>query len=290
METENRSILIVFCIVILLIFLDHQSHRQLQLTGLEPAKQIDKIEKASLESLTTAKDELESRTDWNQPAIDKLSDGDIAKKADSAAQDVVDTIKSKTSSLFQPAADLRNQNLKLKQVSFDDIDIETPGSSRQKPLLPVLPATGQGAATVTSVLLYFPGFRGKETRMTEVKRQIKGKVDPVDLLELLQAGPTVREKGLVNAFDESVSIQRFRIVDGVAEVDVSADVHKMSRPVRQDRLDQICITLFQFHEINSIRLSVDGKELTQLGTGKDAIVLKQPIQKVNRQIEKATSL
>jgi spore germination protein GerM len=71
----------------------------------------------------------------------------------------------------------------------------------------------------------------------------------------------------------------------IVEVTLSESVHRMSAPVRKDRLDQLCLTLLQFPEIRGVRILVSGHVISKLGTGEDAIPIVQPVRHIDRQIE-----
>ncbi|MBW7859249.1 MAG: GerMN domain-containing protein, partial [Leptonema sp. (in: Bacteria)] len=155
-------------------------------------------------------------------------------------------------------------------------------TSHQLPVLET--AKNSDGKVTTKVSLFYPGFRGRETIMMRVNRSVEGAVNPKRALELIQKGPLYLEKGLVNPFDASIKVEDLIIQNNEAKVYISKSMHQMSAIVRQDRLDQLCLTLFQFKEIKSIRIFIDGIEVDQLGKGKDAIRLHQPIQNSSQRI------
>ncbi len=291
METENRTILILFSVVVLLVFLDHQSDRQLRLAGLE------KVERISAEDLTESISDEARRLDrLHRPAIER----EVKRRVRNGLEDATDTVRDGAEDVSEEALDqaeelageldqearrlvkrglnqaLDKAKLKLKEVSLEESVVED---------VPVLPVIRKGNSLQTRMTLYFPGFKGRKTVMMRVKRTVEGTVDPLRALEILQAGPTAREIGLVNAFDQGIKIKRLSIHGGLARVELSESVHRMSAPVRQDRLDQLCLTLFQFPEIKAIQIYVDGKPIQRLGTGKDAIPLRQPLRRIDRKVE-----
>ncbi|MBW7857940.1 MAG: hypothetical protein H3C43_06575, partial [Leptonema sp. (in: Bacteria)] len=78
METENRSILIFFCIIVLLIFLDHQSAHQMRLVGAKPIiSKVDSLRSLTETDLNSVGEEIENQADLNQrifqPAVEKGS-------------------------------------------------------------------------------------------------------------------------------------------------------------------------------------------------------------------------
>lgn len=311
METENRSILIFFSIIVLLIFLDHQSAHQMRLNGVNLEspinREISKIE--SLKALTES--DLASVSE--KIDIEKLDNEKLDnEKLENERFDSTDISKEVKQRIFQPAVEkgsakteeifdkiskisLTQKKLKLKEISLqnssmnNESNIEHNNPSSQEintnrlPLLPFIKS--DNGQIKTKVFLFFPGFRGRETVMMRVSRTVSKSVNPKQILELIQAGPLYSEKGLVNALDSSIKIEDLLIQENEAKVYVSKSMHQMSSIIRRDRLDQLCLTLFQFKEIKSIRIFVDNIEISELGKGKDIIKINQPIMIINRKIE-----
>jgi spore germination protein GerM len=121
--------------------------------------------------------------------------------------------------------------------------------------------------------------------MMKVQRIVPERIDARKALMILQKGPSAKEKGLVNAFDTSIEVKDLRMNGEIVEVTLSESVHRMSAPVRKDRLDQLCLTLLQFPEIRGVRILVSGHVISKLGTGEDAIPIVQPVRHIDRQIE-----
>lgn len=306
METENRSILIFFSIIVLLIFLDHHSAHQMRLNGVNletPINQeISKIEslKALTESdLASVSEKIDIEDLDNEKLENERFDStDISKEVKQRIfQPAVEKGSAKTEEIFDKISkiSLTQKKLKLKEISLqnssmnNESNIEHNNPSSQEintnrlPLLPFIKS--DNGQIKTKVFLFFPGFRGRETVMMRVSRTVSKSVNPKQILELIQAGPLYSEKGLVNALDSSIKIEDLLIQENEAKVYVSKSMHQMSSIIRRDRLDQLCLTLFQFKEIKSIRIFVDNIEISELGKGKDIIKINQPIMIINRKIE-----
>jgi spore germination protein GerM len=300
METENRTILILFSVVVLLVFLDHQSDRQLKLAG------VDSVERLSADELTeSALDEAERLDRLHRPALERkvkksvtrgVEDArdeieeraeDVSESARLQAEEVADDLTRDATRVVKKGLTqtLDKAKLQLKEVSLDDNGMQAADER-----LPVLPVIKKDGHVQTQVTLYYPGFQGRKTVMMKVRRTLPESVDAMKALTLLQKGPTPKEKGLVNAFDASLQVKRLTMDGSIAEVYVSESVHRMSAPIRQDRLDQLCLTLLQFREIKGVRIIVDGRVVRQLGTGKDAIPVAQPVRHIDRAIEEYRSL
>ena len=136
METENRSILIFFSIIVLLIFLDHQSAHQMRLNGVNLEspinREISKIE--SLKALTES--DLASVSE--KIDIEKLDNEKLDnEKLENERFDSTDISKEVKQRIFQPAVEkgsakteeifdkiskisLTQKKLKLKEISLQN--------------------------------------------------------------------------------------------------------------------------------------------------------------------------
>lgn len=301
METENRSILIFFSIIVLLIFLDHQSAHQMRLNGVNletPINQeISKIE--SLKALTESDlASVSEKIDIEDLDNERLDPTQISKEVKQRIfQPAIEKGSAKTEEIFDKISktSLTQKKLKLKEISLQNSSIDNESNiEHNNPSsheintnrLPVLPFIKSANGQIkTKVFLFFPGFRGRETVMIKVSRTVNKSVNPKQILELVQAGPLYSEKGLVNPLDSSIKIEDLLIQENEAKVYVSKSMHQMSSIVRRDRLDQLCLALFQFNEIKSIRIFIDNIEVSELGKGKDTIKINQPITRISRNIE-----
>lgn len=260
MDTENRSILILFSCFVLLVFLDHQSATQLRRRG--PAGGIERV---------MASDLLQGR--------ESNEDGG----ASGPASPVPGTVD-----LNQPAVerstvvpDVTLPRLKLKEVTLQAASAER---------MPVLASRTVGGRDITHVTLFFPAFRGRETVMVRVKRDIPGTVTPAVALQWLQKGPGPREKGLVNALDTSIPIERVEVSAGTVTVHAGPAMHRMSAAVLQDRLDQMRLTLAQFPELRQLRLVVGGQPTGRIGKGKDSVAVPAGLREGLRPTEEYRDL
>ncbi len=103
----------------------------------------------------------------------------------------------------------------------------------------------------TILYLYYPRFFGKETQMYRITKKINGEVTIDDALKLLQKGT---EKGFVNAFYDSIKLENIKYDSTNKRIHLIFDDSFISnnKIVMQDRIDQICLVLKQFKEINEI--------------------------------------
>lgn len=290
METENRTLLIFFSVVVLLIFLDHQSDRQLKLAGLE------RVESLKAKSITSAVlDETVELDRLYRPALERTAKKKITQAVEDASEliedeTVTETARQQAGEIAEGLSEnatrvvkkslttLNKAKLQLKEVALD----ETHAATDELPFLPSIKKDGH---LQTQLSLYYPGFQGRKTVMMKVQRIVPERIDARKALMILQKGPSAKEKGLVNAFDTSIEVKDLRMNGEIVEVTLSESVHRMSAPVRKDRLDQLCLTLLQFPEIRGVRILVSGHVISKLGTGEDAIPIVQPVRHIDRQIE-----
>lgn len=260
MDTENRSILILFSCFVLLIFLDHQSATQLRRRG--PAGGVERV---------MASDLFQGK--------DTSEDGGVVTPGDV----VPDTVDINRPALESPALapDGKLPRLKLKEVTLQ-------AASAEK--MPVLPSGGVGGRDMTPVALFFPAFRGRQTVMVRVKRDIPGTVTPVVALQWLQKGPGPKEKGLVNALDTSIPIERVEVTAGTVTVHAGPAMHRMSTAILQDRLDQMRLTLGQFPGLRELRLVVGGQSVNRIGKGKDSVAVPAGLREGSRPTEEYRDL
>ena len=135
----------------------------------------------------------------------------------------------------------------------------------------------------SSVDLYFIRFKSSQSEMVRVRRDVKTeKISISGLIALLQKGPLPGERGLLNAFDESIRVHSAVMKDGIVTLDVDEGMGSMGEYVIEDRLAQISLTLFQFPEVQGIHLLLNGKNVTTIGSAKVKIpeIITMPQRKV----------
>lgn len=260
MDTENRSILILFSCFVLLVFLDHQSATQLHRSGPGPSG-AGAIERMRPDDLLRGKDGADDETarlpagvDIDRPAVEVPAEAAAAISNTGSRNSVTPATESEDRIILP--------KLKLKEVSVR-------GEQQERRL--VLPTKSAGGRDTTRMALFYPAFRGRQTVMVRVHRDVPGVIDPGGAVRWLQKGPTQREKGLVNALDETIPIERVEVSGGVATVHAGPAMNRMSAAILQDRLDQLRLTLAQFPGLREMHLAIDGQVVTRIGKGKDAV-------------------
>lgn len=118
--------------------------------------------------------------------------------------------------------------------------------------------------------LYFIRFSNGRSELVRVRRKIGTATTALDLtgvLLSLQKGPSLRERGLINAFTDRIPIYSIQLLQGIAVVDAGAPIGSMGVHVIRDRLDQLVYTLTQFPEVHGVRLLINGRQESHLGHG-----------------------
>jgi spore germination protein GerM len=132
--------------------------------------------------------------------------------------------------------------------------------------------------------LYFIRYNGGKSELVRVERKSAAKNLKVhEILKILQEGPEVRERGLLNTFDSRIRILGIKKENGIVELNLSSDFDRMGARVVQDRLDQMILTLIQFPEIRGVKLLIDGKHVKTLagsGISVDSVI-GPPARKVS---------
>lgn len=115
--------------------------------------------------------------------------------------------------------------------------------------------------------LYYIRFQGKNSVLVRVSRKYNGEVlDYREVLNLLKNGPELSHRGLLNAFDSRMEVHSVTLRDGIAYVDLNEAISRMNARIIKDRIDQMLFTLFQFESIKGVRLFVNGRSVSSLGS------------------------
>ncbi|MCB1177853.1 MAG: GerMN domain-containing protein [Leptospiraceae bacterium] len=140
--------------------------------------------------------------------------------------------------------------------------------------------------------VYFLKFygSGKQThsRLVRVKRNLKGNLGKRvwKALKELEKGPTEAEskRGLLTGLPNKFKFyKKVRLKDGVLHISLPDNFDKKaSLELIQDRLDQLCFTLFEFPQIKGIAMYIEGNRVRYLKSGQ--ISLGDIIRKRNRKI------
>lgn len=117
-----------------------------------------------------------------------------------------------------------------------------------------------------SISLYYIRFEGRSSTMVRVNRSYdRDTFDYESVLKLLQKGPLLKEKGLLNAFDSRIIVHSVRVKNGIAYVDLNNAVNRMNAKIIRDRVDQLVLTLTDFSEVRGVKLYIDGRPVAYLG-------------------------
>jgi len=132
--------------------------------------------------------------------------------------------------------------------------------------------------------LYFIKFNNsQQSEIVRVRRAMNGSEITINgLISMLQKGPSPDERGLLNMFDEGVRVHSAVLQNGIINLDVDNGMGRMGEHVIQDRIAQVALTLFQFPEVQGIRLFINGKRVNNLGNAKVSIpeILTMPKRKI----------
>ncbi|MFN3603769.1 MAG: GerMN domain-containing protein [Leptonema sp. (in: bacteria)] len=193
MINEDKTILILFASLILMIFLDIQAKKQ-------QIKMKNEIKKISVEELMPMKNKIEE------------------------------------------AKEILEDKMEIFSKDYHSI------SSIQENFKIFLP---KNHSNKTILQLYYPKFVGKYTQMFKITKEISGDVTPEIALKNLQKG---MGRGLVNAFYEGIEIEKLKYDKENKSMHLFFNDTFISKNqiVMKDRIDQICLVLKQFHEIQEI--------------------------------------
>ncbi|MDH5655733.1 MAG: GerMN domain-containing protein [Spirochaetia bacterium] len=136
----------------------------------------------------------------------------------------------------------------------------------------------------STVDLYFIRFKSSDSEIVRVRRSVPNSdISIYALVNLLQKGPLPEERGLLNAFDEKIRVHSAVLENGIVTIDADEAIGAMGAHVIHDRLAQISLTLFQFPEVQGIRLFVNGRPVSSLGSAKVKIpaIMAMPDRKIS---------
>ncbi|MCB1303573.1 MAG: GerMN domain-containing protein [Leptospiraceae bacterium] len=265
-EAENRAILILGGILLLLVFLDRQASDQMSLRSRAP--------------------------DVTRPAAliqEKIETG-VGETAEQL-QGVRESLEGRAEDGLQSGKNSLEQRLAPVKKPIDEIL----NSRMQDPSQKIVPEQLQSETRVSlpqgaqDYHLYFLRFNGNHSQIVRVSRAAKKPITYLALLQDLQDGPREQETGLLTAVDHSIKFNGVSESDGVVTVDLGNSIHRMGSAVIRDRIHQICLTLFQFSSVKAVRILVDGKKPEYLGSGKDRLKLPEYLGYPDRKIQVYTN-
>lgn len=270
LDSENRALLIVIGLLSLLIFMDKQAGRQIDLRA-------EKILKSDLnEIIEDGRSDVTERLDSAAESAD-----DRRKQVQrELLENRIEPVKKKADDLIRKGID---EGLEQADEANSAIQKQIEKASSYKQLGELRPVTGGGEQAV-GVELYFIRFRSGKSEIVKVSRTVPATTTIRDMIALLQAGPGERETGLLNAFDESVKVHSIALTDGILRIDVDDGIHRMGQSIIRDRMHQLLFTVFQFKNIEAVQLLVNGKRTDTIGRGDEAVGVPELLGKPGREV------
>ncbi len=273
---SNRILLILVGTLVLLLFMDFQARRHFESVAGAPADRLNQ----SVEALSTidtqpireSADEIlngasEMVGEYSGQAGEAARDG-IEYAGDAARNGAADAIQGAAAGAGEAAGDL-----------IDAAGQETAGHVRPRNVEALNEVSLRPLDTVTlkdeHIELFFIQFRNGRSRLIRVHRPVPKsavrdgeRITLATVLDLLRRGPELRERGLLNMFDDGIQIRSMRLDNGVLVLDLNDRIGRMGAHVIRDRLDQLLFTVTRFAEVRGVKLLVDGREIHSLGSGK----------------------
>ncbi len=300
---SNRILLILSGVLVLLIFMDFQAHRHY--SALADSMGTTSRADAARDRLEAAADSMQAAAgSLGEPIrvqADALLSGahDMSREAiDRAGSELSERITE--ADLPGRARDTIGAALESEALSADNLRAVAGegasaarealvGASDEQALIRsynLRPADVEPPAPTIaapeSIYLYFIRFRKSRSELVRVARApgrfaagvaSGGELEIAAVIQALQAGPTPHESGLINAFDRRVKILSIRLNrdNGLLDLNLSTAIGRLGKHVVRDRLDQLAFTLTQFPEIGGVRVLVDGKAVSSVGSANVAL-------------------
>lgn len=247
-HASNRILLILAGALILVTFMDMQARRHYEaLRG--PSEEIGDVARERLDRATGALSEpIRERAETILGRIESVDSIEVAPELQQGARAAREHIERLSGESLGRALPRNLESGALPGVNLRPLDAVEFRSD--------------------SFYLYFIRYRGGGSELVRVRRSAaRGVVSLGRVIELLQQGPELRERGLLNAFDRSITVHSVRVENGVAIVDLDARIGRMGNHVIRDRLDQLTRTLTQFPGVSGVQILVDGEAVETLGAG-----------------------
>ena len=269
-EAENRAILILGGILLLLAFLDRQASEQINLRASTP----DVTQPAALIQ-ERIEDGVESSTERLQGVREAVR-GEAEDGLREGVEKGRNALEERLVPVRRPIDDILNSRM-------EDPGPRVDGRIRAEQLKgdPRL----EIAATEKGYHLYFLRFDGSHSQIVRVSRSADQPISYLDLLNHLRTGPRDQETGLLTAVDRTIKIHSVSEKDGVITVDMNESIHRMGASIIRDRIHQICFTLFQFSNVKAVRILVDGQKPEYLGKGQERLKLPEYLGYPDRKIQ-----
>ena len=271
-EAENRAILILGGILLLLIFLDRQASEQINLRAAPP----EVTQPAAL-----IQEKLESGVDRTKNQLQGVREslqGEAEEGVRSGLQKGKEHLEERLVPVKRPIDDILNSRMHDPGSPSVDGRIEPKQLQSENRL-----ALGEGQKG--GYYLYFLRFNGSRSNIVRVSRSVQKGITYRDLLEELRRGPREQETGLLSAVDRSIEILSVHEEDGVVIVDLGSGINRMGSSIIRDRVHQICFTLFQFSNVKAVQILVNGEKPEYLGTGSDRLKLPDFLGYPDRKIQ-----
>ncbi len=259
MNLEDKTLLVLFFSLIVIIFLDFQAKKQYH--------QIQKnIKKISVDELL---EENKSNFEKLTRTIEKNKEKRILEEEIEKVKDLQKKIERTNDNFKENYSEIQSKNLKKieEEIEIKKKNIQKLKEKLNKELenpylrnISILTLPDDEKEN-TEFFLFFPGYKAKKTEMFKVKRRIKGKVTPFVALNILQKGPTSSETGLVNAYYSAIKLEQISYEEDKKRIHLFFDNNYLSNNIniQKDRDDQVCLTLKQFSNIEEIYIWVENK-------------------------------
>ncbi|MCB1169999.1 MAG: GerMN domain-containing protein [Leptospiraceae bacterium] len=271
-EAENRAILILGGILLLLIFLDRQASEQINLRAATP----DVTQPAAL-----IQEKLESGVDRTKNQLQGVREtlqGEAEDGIRSGLEKGKENLEERLVPVKRPIDDILQSRMQDPGAPSVDGRIQPQQLQSENRL-----ALGEGQKG--GYYLYFLRFNGSRSNIVRVSRSVQKGITYKDLLVELQKGPREQETGLLSAVDRSIEILSVHEEDGVVTVDLGSGINRMGSSIIRDRVHQICFTLFQFSNVKAVQILVNGEKPAFLGTGSDRLKLPDFLGYPDRKIQ-----
>lgn len=270
-EAENRAILILGGILLLLVFLDRQASEQIDLRAATP----DVTQPAAL-----IQERIESGVENSTERLKGVKEairGDAEDGVREGVEKGREAINERLVPVKRPIDDILNSRMEDPGPAAVDGSIRPEQlQSDQRLEIP---------STQKSYHLYFLRFNGSTSQIVRVSRSARSRITYMDLLNSLRSGPRDQESGLLTAVDRSIKIHSVVEKEGVITVDLNDGINRMGASIIRDRIHQICFTLFQFSNVKAVRILVDGQKPEYLGKGQERLKLPDYLGYPDRKIQ-----
>ncbi len=260
-EHENRIVLVLLLVSFLGIFMDYQARKHYE--SLPQKTSSSSIQQSSLEEdIKQGQEKLDSTLEqYKVEAVEKTKEGGSVLEKANAIVGTWNGLKEKISSIAkkQRAAEIYEAHAVKGKAEA----ILAKGESVKNAMNHSFRFIDEFQHTPKYYFLYYIRFyQGKKSKLIRVKRLHHGGVLRLStVLKVLQRGPNVHEKGLLNNFDHRIKIFGLKRISNAVVIDVNSAIIRMGPHVITDRIEQLTQTLTQFPNIDYVHITIGGKKM-----------------------------